>query len=78
MPDELGRPILSEGMKAQMDAALAVIPDGKRGALLIIADENGVRAMLAAKLGSSWRVAAGAGISVSGHRRGGIYLSGSW
>ncbi|HXG72302.1 MAG TPA: hypothetical protein VNJ04_16955 [Gemmatimonadaceae bacterium] len=61
MTDELGRPEVGKSIKDSIATAFAVVPEGKRGALLIIATEDGARAHLAARINGTWRVAAGAG-----------------
>jgi Mg-chelatase subunit ChlD len=77
--DLLGRTPLAEGMKRQLDAALREIPEGKRGALLVIADENGARAVVAAKIGKGWKVAAGAGTPWRDAKpQGWVWIYGSW
>jgi hypothetical protein len=77
--DPLGRTPLSQGMKAQITDALNEIPDGKRGALIVIADERGARAVLAAKIGKGWKVAAGAGTPWRDAKPSGwIGIAGSW
>ena len=58
--------------------AFAAIPEGKRGALLVIADQDGARAMLAAKIGANWQLAAGAGSAWTGKVEGQIAIAGSW
>ena len=57
--DDLGRPSIAPSIKAQIDQAFDGLEG--RGAVLIIADETGTRAHLAAKLNDHWKVAAGAG-----------------
>lgn len=59
--DALGRLYVSDEDVAKIRAALATIPDGKRAALLVVADQNGVRGHVAALLDSHWKVAAGIG-----------------
>jgi hypothetical protein len=79
--DPLGRTPLAEGMKRQIQSALAEIPEGKRGALLVVADENGARAMLAAKIGSTgdWKIAAGIGVPWKERKpTGWIGVQGAW
>jgi hypothetical protein len=77
--DPLGRTPIANGMKAQIEQAFTVVPEGKRGALLVIADEHGARLHLAAKLGSHWKVAAGGGVPWTGHRPSGwVGIMGSW
>jgi hypothetical protein len=57
------------------DAFMGV--DG-RGALLVIADTNGVRAHVAAKLGEHWKVAGGGGVEWGGKISGEVMLMGVW
>jgi hypothetical protein len=64
--DALGRLYVTDADVAKIRAALETIPDGKRGALLAIADEHGVRAQVAANLGGHWKVAAGIGATWQG------------
>jgi hypothetical protein len=62
MNDELGRPLVSESDLQRIRMTLSTIPEGKRGAILLIADESGTaRAHVAAKINDSWKVAAGVG-----------------
>jgi hypothetical protein len=61
MPDALGRPILAEGMKRQIDDALKTLDPEAKAALLVIGDEKQARVHFAARLPEGWRVAAGAG-----------------
>ncbi len=61
MPDALGRPEVGQTIKQAITTAFAVVPEGKRGALLVIATEDGARAHLAARINGNWKVAAGAG-----------------
>jgi DNA integrity scanning protein DisA with diadenylate cyclase activity len=77
--DTLGRQPIADSLKQKIEDAFKVVPEGKRGALLIIADEQGARAHVAAKLGGSWKVAAGAGVPWSGGEPSGwVGISGSW
>ena len=59
--DALGRAPLSNWMKAKIDAELSAIPGDKRGAVIVVADETGATAHLAARFGDHWKVAAGGG-----------------
>lgn len=61
-----------------MAESFAAVPDGKRGALVVIADEHGSRALLAAKLGDHWKVAAGGGADWAGPVTGTVAVVGSW
>jgi hypothetical protein len=66
-------------MKAQIDAAFGIVPEGKRGALLIIADEQGARAHVAAKINDRWKVAAGLGVPWQGAKPSGwVAVQGAW
>lgn len=79
MPDALGRPILAEGMKRQIEEAFKVVPDGRRGALLIVGNEQGATAHVAAKINDCWKVAAGAGVLWNGAKpTGWVGVAGSW
>lgn len=69
---------LSDGMRAQLNAHLATIPEGKRGALIVMADENGARAHLAARLNDNWKVAFEAGKPWNGPVTGQVMLEGTW
>ena len=59
--DDMGRTPISAGMKQMIADAFAAVPEGKRGAVLVIVDRETqtARAHLAAKLGERWKVAAG-------------------
>lgn len=69
---------LSDAVKQSIADAFAAVPDGKRGALLVLADEHGAKAMVAAKLGGSWKVAAGTAVDWTGHVSGQVSILGSW
>lgn len=78
--DDRGRTPIADGMKQQITAAFQAVPAGKRGALLVIADEHGARAHLAAKIGDSWKVAGGAGVAWRAPQSAAYYVAveGSW
>lgn len=77
--DPLGRTPIAEGMKRQIEDAFKVVPEGKRGALLVMADEHGARAHVAAKIGDRWKIAAGAGVPWTGDKPSGwVSVVGSW
>lgn len=76
--DALGRTPIADAIKAQIDAAFRVVPEDKRGALLVIADESGVRAHVAARIGERWKVAAGGGRRWDGQVEGSVALMGVW
>jgi hypothetical protein len=65
-------------LKAMIEQAFAEVPAGKRGALLVIADDLGTRAHLAAKIGDSWKVATTAGVSWQGEASVMVGLQGVW
>ncbi len=66
--DALGRPVVAEPIKQAIRDAFTAVPAGKRGALLVIADETGTRCQLAAKIGDTWKVAGGGGWSYGAKR----------
>jgi hypothetical protein len=77
--DLYGRTPIAEGMKRQISEAFAIVPERKRGALIVIADEHGARAHLAAKLNDRWKVAAGLGVPWTGEKPvAWIGVIGSW
>lgn len=59
--DALDRPVVAPSIKDAIDKAFTGV--NGRGALLVIADERGTRAQLAAKFDHGWRVAGGGGIA---------------
>lgn len=69
---------ISDAVKASINDAFKTVPEGKRGALLVVADEHGARAMLAARMGEHWKVAAGAGKQWNGPVSGTVAVIGSW
>jgi hypothetical protein len=77
--DDLGRPLLPNGAKEQLRAAFQAIPDGKRGALVVVANGAGGRAHVAAKINGTWKVAAGAGWDWTGKKPDAFFsIEGSW
>lgn len=81
MKDALDRPLIAEGMKRQIEEAFRVVPEGKRGALLVIADmeTQTARAHLAAKVNNHWKVAAGVGVPWDGRKpEAWVGVVGSW
>jgi hypothetical protein len=63
--DALGRPVASEPIKESLAEMFKIVPPGKKGALILVADKGSdeVRAHIAANLDEkgNWKVAAGAG-----------------
>ncbi len=79
MDDELGRPYLDDAALERLREAFQVIPEGKRGALIVIADGQSVRAHLAARLNGHWKVAAGGGFTWETKKSSGwIGVEGVW
>lgn len=58
--------------------SLAQIPDGKRGALLVVADEDGVHAMVAAQINGHWKLAVDASKPWQGPVTGLVSIEGTW
>lgn len=60
--------------------AFAVLPPDKRGALIVIADEQGARVTVAARIGSGqrWKLAASASQPWDGPVSGVVSVQGSW
>jgi uncharacterized protein YbjT (DUF2867 family) len=61
--DTLGRPAIGADLRTEIDRALAALDPAKRGAVVVLADDHGVRGHLAARIGTAWKVAGGAGIA---------------
>lgn len=78
MSDSLGRTPISDSVKRTIADTLAAIPDDKRAAAVVIADEHGSRVVLAAKLKDGWRVAGGAGRDWQGQTHASVQLVGVW
>lgn len=77
--DALGRPVISDAVKEEIKKAFAAVPEDKRGAVLVVADEHGTRGMLAWKLGGKWKVAAGAGYDWKGKQpTASVSVAGTW
>lgn len=78
--DTFGRPSISEGMKRQVEDAFKVVPSDKRSAVLVIVDERGARAHLAARLNGQWKVAGGAAFPWVGEEKpsGWVGIVGAW
>ncbi len=78
MADELNRPPVTNSIKARIAESFAHVPRGKRGALLVIADESGARFHLAARVGGTWKVAAGAGKPWDARPSGYVGVEAAW
>jgi hypothetical protein len=68
--DDLGRQPIGDAVKAKITEAFTVILEGKRGALLFIADTETreVRMHVAARFADGWKVAGGLGVVVPERR----------
>lgn len=69
---------IAPGIKNLIAESLKGIPEGKRGALVAIADESGARLHVAAKFGDNWKVAFEAGKPYHGKVEGFVAVQGSW
>lgn len=78
MPNTFSYDSTAKSVHGSLDEAFQAIPANHRGALLVIADQDGARAMVAAKLGANWSVAAGASKPWHGKIEGQVSLLGSW
>lgn len=76
MPDL--RASIDAQAKKLVAESLSEIPDGKRGALLVIADEHGARAHVAARINGDWKVSMAAGREWDGEVTGQVAVVGSW
>lgn len=76
--DHHDRPLVPDETLKRIDSAFSAVPDGKRGALLIIVTEKGANAHFAAKLGEHWKVAAGAGKPWDGPVHAEVGIAASW
>lgn len=81
MADELGRPSISDEQRERIRKAFSAIPDGKTGAVLVIADTEtkSVRAQLAVNINGRWKVAGGGGWLLAEKRPSGwLAVEASW
>lgn len=74
---------ISDAVKQSITEAFRAVPAGKRGALLVIADVDDrgavtARAMVAAKLGEHWKVAAGTAVEWDGPVTGTVAIQRVW
>lgn len=69
---------IADAVKQSIADAFSAVPDGKRGALIVVADEHGARAMLAAKIGEHWLVAAEGAKPWAGPVTGTVSVQASW
>lgn len=52
--ETLGRTPISDAVRLSISDAFRAVPEGRRSALLVIADERGARAMVAAGTAVEW------------------------
>jgi hypothetical protein len=76
--DEFTATPIGDAIKRQVSAALATIPDHKRGALIVVANHDGLKAQVAARIGDDWQIAAGGGVTWTGDVEGSVAVVGSW
>ena len=69
---------LADAVKRSIADALHAVPAGKRGALLVLADADGARVMVAGKFGDHWKVAVETSKPWHGPVSGLIAIEGSW
>jgi hypothetical protein len=70
---------IADAVKRAIADALHAVPAGKRGALLVLVDDQGARAMVAAKFGNGrWKVAAGTAVAWHGPVSGSVAIAGAW
>lgn len=69
---------IADAVKRSITEAFLAVPDGKRGALLVIADAHGARAMVAARLDDHWKVAAATEKPWHGPITGTVAIIGTW
>lgn len=68
----------AQSVHQTLGEAFRAIPPDKRAALLVIADMEGTRAVVAAKIGANWQIAGGADKPWKGPVRGTVAVQGSW
>jgi hypothetical protein len=69
---------IGDFLQRQVSAAFATIPEHKRGALVVVANHEGVKAQVAAKIGDTWQFAAGGGVTWQGKLEGSVCIVGAW
>jgi hypothetical protein len=69
---------ISDAIKASVADAFRAVPDGKSGALLVIADENGARLHAAFRVGSHWKIGAVVGKPWDDKPYGYVAVTGYW
>jgi hypothetical protein len=69
---------ISDAIKASVADAFRAVPDGKNGALLVIADEHGARLHVAFKMGENWKVGAQVGKPWDDKPYGYVAVTGYW
>lgn len=75
---DVTRTPIADAVRQSIADSFKAIPEGKRGALLVIADTNGARAMVAANINGNWKVAAEAAKPWHGPVTATVSVIGSW
>lgn len=78
MPDIFSPDATRAAVHDSLESAFKAIPDGKRGALLVVADQDGARALLAARIGHNWQLAGGVDKAWAGPVQGQVVIQGAW
>lgn len=69
---------ITDAVKASITEAFRAVPASSRSALLVLADSDGARVMVAARFGSHWKVAAETAKPWDGPVTGMVAVQGSW
>lgn len=69
---------INDAVRASITDAFKAVDPGHRGALLVLVDADGARAMVAAKFGTHWKVAAETAKPWTGPVSGSVAIVGSW
>lgn len=65
--------------KAKIEQAIReIVPEGKRGAVLVVADHEATTVTLATKVGDHWQLAADAKYKWRGNVTGQVRILGTW
>lgn len=58
---------IANSINKAVGEALATIPDGKNGVLLLVTTPDGTQGVFAARVGEHWKLAAGGGLDRDSH-----------
>lgn len=79
LPVEIPSGPLTKSLRASIESAVKdIVPDGKRGAVLAIADHEGATIAVATKVGDSWRIGGDVQRKWGGAVQGRVMVVGSW